>query len=57
MTHAGIVAPHPIHTTFSMDVTHATPQTRAGLSPATPTVLHRKYSQEKPSYVQGLQPP
>ena len=37
--------------------THTTPQTRASLTPATPTTLHRKYSQQKPSYIQYLQPP
>ena len=60
-THAGtttcIVASHPTLATSPTDITHTTPQTRAGLIWATPTTLHRKCSQEKPSYVQDLQSP
>ena len=57
MTLTGIVAPHPTLTTSPMGVTHATPQTGASLTPATPTMLHREHSQEQPSYIQDLQPP
>ena len=59
MTHpTNIVTPHPALNISSRDVTHATiPQTRASLTPLTPTTLHRKHSQEKPSHTQDLQPP
>ena len=57
VTPTGIVIPHPALTTIPADVSHTTPQTRAGVIPATPTTLYRKHSQEKPSYTQDLQPP
>ena len=59
MMHASsIVTPHPALATSPADVTHATiSQTRAALPPATPTTVHRKHSQEKPSYTQDIQPP
>ena len=57
VTPTGIVAPHPTLASSPADVTHATPQTRASLTPATPTTLDRKHSQEKPSYFEDLQPP
>ena len=57
MMPTGIVTSHPTLTTSLADITHTTPQTRAGLTPATPTTLHRKNNKEKPSYVQDLQPP
>ena len=41
MTPTGIVTPHPPLATSPTDVTHAIPQTRASLTPATPTTLHR----------------
>ena len=46
VTHSScIVTPHAALATSPTDITHATiPQTRAGLNPATPTVLHRKHS-------------
>ena len=59
MTHpTGIVTPHATFTT-STNITHATiPWTRASLTPATLTTLHRKPSQwGKPSHAQDLQPP
>ena len=58
MTHpTGIVTPHPTLTTSLADIIHATiPQTRASLTPATPTTLHRKYSQGKPKKPKDLQP-
>ena len=37
MTPTGTVATHPTFATSPTDITHATPQTRASLSPATPT--------------------
>ena len=46
-----IVKPHSTLTTSPSDNTHATPQTRPGLTPAAPTTLHRTHSQEKPSYI------
>ena len=52
VTPTGIVTSHPTPTTYPTDVIHATPQTRAGLTPATPTALHRNLSQEKTSNVQ-----
>ena len=52
----GIALPHLSLATFLTDVIHATPETGAGLPPATPIALHRKHSQEKPSYVKDLHP-
>ena len=57
MTPTDRVTPHSACATSSAVVTHATPQTRARLTSATLTALHRKYSQEKPNYVQNFQPP
>ena len=46
----GTVTPHPTLTTSPTDVTHATILwTGATLTPVTPTALHKKHSQEKPS--------
>ena len=56
MTPAVIVAPHPTVTTSPTEVTHATPQTRASLAPATPTTQHRNLSPEKPNNGQDPQP-
>ena len=44
-------------TTSLTGITHATPQTEDGLTSETPTTLHTKHSQEKPSYIQILQLP
>ena len=49
MTPTGIVTLHPTLTTSATDVTHATPKSRTSLTPVTPTAMHRKHSQEKPS--------
>ena len=57
MTPTDIVAPLSALATSPTDVTHATPQTGASLTPVTPITLHRQHSQEKPIYVQDLQPP
>ena len=56
MTPAGIVTPHPALTTSPTDITHATLQTRASLTPATPTTQDRNIRPEKPSYAQDPQP-
>ena len=48
MTPTGIVAPHPTLATSPTDITHATPQTEASLTSATPTKWHRNLSSEKP---------
>ena len=59
MTHpTGTVAPHPTLTTSPADITHTIiPWTRAGLTPASPTTLHKKHSQEKSSHAEDLQTP
>ena len=57
MTPTSIEAPNPALITSHVDITHATPQTRASLTPATPTAMYRKHSQGKPSNVQDLQLP
>ena len=52
----GIITPHPVLTTSPADVTHTTNSwTTASLIPATPSALHKKHSQEKPSHAQDLQ--
>ena len=58
MTHpTGKVTPHSTLTTSPTGLTHTTiPQTRASLDPATPIILHRKYSQEKTSHTKDFQP-
>ena len=43
----GIVTPHPALTTTPAGVTHATPQMRASLTPATPTAQQKDLSPEK----------
>ena len=55
VTHpTGVVVHHPALATSPTDVTHATiPQNRAGLTPETPTGLHRNHSQELDSYPLG----
>ena len=54
----GIITPHVALATSPTGISHATiPQTRASLALGTPTTLHRKHSQEKPSHGQDLQPP
>ena len=60
MTHPiSIVTPHPALTSSPADATHTTiPWTRASLTPATLTTLHRKHSQwGQASHTQDLQPP
>ena len=57
VTPTGEVMAYPALATSHTDVTHATPLTRAGLTPATPIALHRKHSQEKPNHTQDHQPP
>ena len=55
MTTTGIVTPHPAFSPSPADITHATPQTAADLTPATPTVMYRKHSKEKSSNVKDPQ--
>ena len=45
------------HFSLQMSLMPTIPQTGASITPATPTTLHRKHSQEKPSHVQDFQPP
>ena len=47
MTPTDIVTPHPTLTTSPTDVTHTTLQTRASLTPATPTAQYINLSPEK----------
>ena len=56
MKSTSIVVPHPSLTTPPADITHATLQTGASLTPVTPIALHRKHCQVRPSCVQDLQP-
>ena len=53
----GIVTPHPALAISPTGTTHATPQTGAGITPATPTAQHRDLSPEKSSNAQDPQPP
>ena len=53
----GIVTPHPTLTTSPADITHATPQTGAGIAQATPTTQHRILSPEKPNSAEDSQNP
>ena len=48
---------HSAPTTSPTDITHATSQTGAGLTPATPTTQYKNLSPEKPSNAQDHQPP
>ena len=52
-----IVAPHPALVTSPTGTTHATPWTRAGLTPATPATQHMDHNTRKSSNAQDPQPP
>ena len=47
MIPTGIVIFHPVLTISLTDATHTTPQTGAGLTPATPTMPHKNHSPVK----------
>ena len=56
MTPTGTVTPHPRLATSPTDITHATPQTGAGLTTATPTAQHKNLIPEKSNKTQDPQP-
>ena len=53
----GIVMPYPTFTTSPADTTHTTPQTRASLTPATPTAQYKDLSPEMSSNAPDPQHP
>ena len=57
MTPTSIATPHSTIATSSTDITHTTPQTRAGFTPATPTTQQMNLSPEKPNNSQDPQLP
>ena len=57
MLPTGIVTPHARLTISLTGTTHATPWTRAGLTPATPTMPHKDLRPGESSNDQDLQPP